>query len=230
MKAYAIVIDGNEISELGYGRLAKSSWDVENEFTLERFNAIIPSNVLDLMESDQIRWNYPWEGQVTDFQTGLIKTAYQTKDFRKRMACAMSHYCLWVKSFETRENILVLEHDAEFTNKLDVDIEKTVFGILGVNSPLGATRKSQLYHDVIQRNSSLYQEVPYVDDIKIPQGLAGNSAYIITSWAAKELIDKVREYGLWPNDAIMCRQLFPFLGVTKKYYTKTQGLKSTTTL
>ena len=230
MKAYAIVIEDNEISEAGYAKLVKSSWDVKNEFTLDRFNAIIPSNVLELMESSRIRWNYPWEGQVVDFQTGMTKTAYKTNDYRKRMACSMSHYALWVKSFETGENILVLEHDAEFTSKLDIDIDKTLFGVLGVNSPLGATRKSQVYHDMIQKNPNQYQEVPYIDDIKIPQGLAGNSSYIVTPWAAKEMIDKVHEYGLWPNDAIMCRQIFSFLGVTKKYYTKTQGLESTTTL
>ncbi len=230
MKAFAIVIDGNKTSEFGYDNLVKSSWDVKNEFTLDRFNAIISSNVQELMESNSIRWNYPWEGQVVDFQSGLVKNAYRTKDFRKRMACAMSHYCLWLKSYETRENILVLEHDAEFTCKLDIDIDQNRFGVLGINSPIGATRKSQVYHDMIQKNPNQYQEVPYIDDIKIPQGLAGNSAYIVTPWAAKEMIDKVYEYGLWPNDAIMCRQLFPFLGVTKKYYTKTQGLKSTTTL
>ena len=191
MKAFAIVIDGNETSEFGYDNLVKSSWDVKNEFTLDRFNAIISSNVQELMESNSIRWNYPWEGQVVDFQSGLVKSAYPTKDFRKRMACAMSHFCLWLKSHETRENILVLEHDAEFTCKLDIDIDQTRFGVLGINSPLGATRRPQVYHDMIQQNSNPYQEVPYIDDVKIPQGLAGNSAYIVTPWAAKEMIDKV---------------------------------------
>lgn len=229
MKAYSIVIDGNEISEKGYEALIKSSWDVKNEFTLERFNAIIPSNVEELMSSMSIRWNYPWEGRVVDFQSGLTKTAYSTKDYRKRMACSMSHFCLWNKSYESGEDILILEHDSRFIRK--IDIEQNLYGVIGINNPIGATRRSQVYHNSIVNNPSSIQSVPYVDDdIKIPQGLAGNSAYIIKPWAAEEIIHKVYEYGLWPNDALMCRQIFPFLGVTKKYYTEVQGLPSTTTL
>ena len=44
-----------------------------------------------------------------------------------------------------------------------------------------------------------------------------------------KLIAAVEEYGLWPNDAIMCRQLIKKLGVTRKFYTLVQGLPSTTT-
>jgi len=72
-------------------------------------------------------------------------------------------------------------------------------------------------------------QVPRIDAQNVPQGLAGNSAYIIKPWAADEMINLVNEYGLWPNDAIMCYQLFPLLGVTRKYYTRLQGLQSTTT-
>ena len=71
--------------------------------------------------------------------------------------------------------------------------------------------------------------VPWIDDQTIPQGLAGNSAYIITPAGAEQLIKLVKEYGLWPNDAIMCRQLVRRLGVTKKFYTHIQNLRSTTT-
>ena len=35
---------------------------------------------------------------------------------------------------------------------------------------------------------------------------------------------------MWPNDAVMCKQLFPTLQVVYPYYTTIQhGLKSTTT-
>ena len=44
------------------------------------------------------------------------------------------------------------------------------------------------------------------------------------------MIQLVKEYGLWPNDAIMCRQLVPKLNVTTEFYTRCQNLKSTTTL
>jgi GR25 family glycosyltransferase involved in LPS biosynthesis len=230
MRGYAIVIENHESSEKAYDELLKSFWEMKNEFTLERISAIIPSNVEEKMEEYSIRWNYPWEGQVIDIQTGLIKSAYKTKDPKKRMACAMSHFTLWVHSYQTGEDLLILEHDAKFVQKIDFDIKDTKFGILGINNPIGATRKSQLYHEKIQSNKNFFQNVPTIDEDRIPQGLAGNSAYIITPWAAGELIEKVYSYGLWPNDALMCKQIFTFIGVTRKYYTDIQKMESTTTL
>ena len=41
MEAYAIVIEGNEISEFGYAALAKSSYDVGNEFKLKQLVCLI---------------------------------------------------------------------------------------------------------------------------------------------------------------------------------------------
>ena len=233
MKAYAIVIDGDITSEKGYATLAESSYRVRNEFQLEQFNAVTPRTVDQEMSDHNVTWNYPWSGETIDFGTGLLKKAYTTANKDKRMACSMSHYLLWKKCKETNENILILEHDAVFTKRIDFDIDFTVYQVLGINNPIGATRRAAAYRDAINANSSEYQIVPWIDnDQKIPQGLAGNSAYIITPAGASELIDAVHnpQIGLWPNDALMCRQLFYFLGVTKEHYTKVQGLPSTTTL
>ena len=46
---------------------------------------------------------------------------------------------------------------------------------------------------------------------------------------AEQMLTLVQNYGLWPNDAIMCRQLVKGLGVSKKFYTTVQRLQSTTT-
>ena len=47
--------------------------------------------------------------------------------------------------------------------------------------------------------------------------------------AAKELLETVAKLGIWPNDAIMCTQLFPWLRISYPYYTELQGVVSTTT-
>lgn len=74
-------------------------------------------------------------------------------------------------------------------------------------------------------------DVPWVDDESIPQGLPGNSAYIITPQAAKRLVRGVNEIGLWPNDAYVCKQFFDDMMYSAyPYYTKVQGNKSTTSL
>ena len=85
---------------------------------------------------------------------------------------------------------------------------------------------------MIQESRYPVQPVPRIDVDMVPQGLAGNSAYIIKPWAATEVIKRVKQLGAWPNDAMLCYQNFRanFLGVTKKYYTKVQGTPSTTTL
>ena len=64
----------------------------------------------------------------------------------------------------------------------------------------------------------------------VPQGLACNSAYVIKPSGAKKMIELTKEHGMWPNDALMCKQLISTLGVTRNFYSTIQGLRSTTTL
>lgn len=230
MIAYSIVITDNEISETGYANLVDSSKKVGNKFPIHKFEAITPDYVDATMQQFHLKWNYPWQGQVSDFATGLVKSAYQTANPKARIACALSHYTLWKKTITLKQPILVLEHDALFVNVIDFDIARTPFEILGINNPLGCTRKSQVFYDEILKNAQPYQLVPIIDQPTIPQGIAGNSAYIITPAGAEQMVKLVKDYGLWPNDAIMCRQLVRRLGVTRKFYTNRQNLRSTTVL
>lgn len=231
MKAYAIVIKGNETSERGYRILSASSESVGNKFEINCYNAVTPDNVEQIMHDSDVKWNYPWEGEIIDFETGLVKRAYQTGNPLKRMACSMSHFELWQKCYELDEPLLILEHDSMFVRPLDFNIQDTKYNVLGINNPMFATRKAGKYHDIIARSYDKYIPVPYIDDdIKVPQGLAGNSAYILTPRGAAHLMTLVYRLGMWPNDAIMCKQLMSKMGVTRNYYTRVQGLPSTTTL
>jgi len=228
MKAYAIVIKGMELSEFAFSKLQESSFKVKNNFEIKRFDAVVPTDVDKLLKTYNIKWNYPWEGKVSDFATGLIKSAYITARPKARIAAALSHYTLWMKASMLQEPILVLEHDACFITKLDLN--KTKGDIIGINNPLGCTRKSNEYYHQIIKNQDMFQRAPTIDDVTIPQGLAGNSAYIIKPQGATHMLNLVKEYGLWPNDAIMCKQLVPNLYVTRKFYTIVQNTRSTTTL
>ena len=101
-------------------------------------------------------------------------------------------------------------------------------GILGLNDPRGATRNSHIFHYKASAKPGII-DCPYVDEEPVPQGLAGNSAYIIRPFAAKFLISKLEEYGAWPNDALMCNQICPWLKVVYPYFSTVQGNISTTT-
>ena len=232
MQARVITIKGNHLSETGAGVLRESSALFENEFDIKTFDAITADESNKLFTREGLRWTYPWEGQQSDIATGLKLSAYSGADPRKRVACFMSHYRLWKEAAKSSENYLILEHDAIFTNKL-VDPGEAEPGydcVLGINDPRGATRRAALFHYIIQKNDKVIQQLPKIDTWDVPQGLAGNSAYIITPSAAKKVIETVNRIGAWPNDALLCYQNFNFLRVTKQYYTRVQGLPSTTTL
>jgi len=242
MKAFAIVVPDNKTSMAGFAELKESYDKYGHEEGVEEHHAIELHKVDGYSGGNGLTWNYPWEGQQTDLKTGLIKSAYQTADKRKRISCFLSHWYLWQKCKILDEMILILEHDARLIKKLPADstFQKSKFDIIGINDPSMATRKSKLYHDMIlqraqselqsQQYTEFFQPVPTIDEFNVPQGLAGNSAYIIKPAGANTMLKLSKEHGMWPNDALMCKQLVPNLGVTRSFYTRIQGLRSTTTL
>ena len=233
LTCYSIVVRDNETSERGFVKLVQSSLEVDNEFDIERFDAAIPKDVSKYMREDLagIQWTWPWQQPERCLATGLTKYPYPTTTPHKRIACFISHFLLWKKCLDSKIPILILEHDSKFIKKLDMNILNNDYDIIGINSPIGATRKQREYNNIIQTNKpDIVVPVPRIDEFDIPQGLAGNSAYIVKPAGAKSLIDKVREIGAWPNDALMCYQNIKRLGVSTTYYTQVQGLPSTTTL
>lgn len=230
MIAVSIVIPHNQVSLDGYKALEDSSKKVQNEFQIEKFDAVTADLADIVFKGNGIKWNYPWEGETTDLATGLVKRAYPTTYKERRMACFASHYLLWYKCFKEDVPLLVLEHDALFVHKFDPQpILDSKYNIVGINNPLMATRRAKKFYDIVKSKKEELQPIPDIDSFDVPQGLAGNSAYIIKPKGAEELIMAVEKNGAWPNDAIMCKQLIPNMGVTRRFYTKVQGLPSTTT-
>ena len=232
MRAFAIVVPDNKTSMAGFQELNDSYDKYGHNDGLVMHEAISVDKVEMIAAGNGLNWNYPWEGKVSDLKSGLIKSAYTTADPRKRISCFVSHWYLWQKCVKLNEMILILEHDSRFIKKLPADstFARADFDIIGINDPSMATRKSKLYHDMILERVDFFQPVPRIDEFNIPQGLAGNSAYVIKPAGAKLMLELSQEYGMWPNDALMCYQLVPKLGVTRNFYTRIQGLRSTTTL
>jgi len=230
-----ITMTDNKVSMEAFGKLQDSSHSVGNDFRPEIFEATIAENAEDHLSKLLLEWNYPWEGVVTDLKTGLKKSAYPTRNRLNRIACAISHYRLWAVCVKTNKPMLIMEHDAIFIQRLRYDnlLEDNHYNIIGINNPIGNTRKSHEFHKILQqsvdRENTGIVPVPTIDNFDIPQGLAGNSAYIIKPKGARTCIKAASEHGLWPNDALMCKQLIPHMGVTKAYYTNTQRVVSTTT-
>jgi GR25 family glycosyltransferase involved in LPS biosynthesis len=198
---------------------------------IDIFEATTPKTLHNLPS----KWTYPVDKNQERWESGMYLSAYQTRVLDKRIACFMSHYRLWKKCSDLNETIMVLEHDAVFVRKFDyTEIENKFTGdILGLNDPTKATRKYKVFDSKIQSqysNQTVVVDVPWIDEQTVPQGLAGNSAYIIKPSGANKLIALVKQHGMWPNDAIMCKQLMPgSLQCVYPYYTKVQGIRSTTT-
>ena len=226
INAHIITLYSDPRAVAAAGRCKKSA-----NIDIKTFDAITESQAEKVMRDFGIKWNYPWTGEEYDMKAGLKKTAYPTVTPLKRVACFLSHYMLWKRCVDQNQPIIVLEQDAIFIKPFDsTAFEETQYDIISLNDPRGATRKAQLYHDKLQQGAQTIQRVPTIDDLMVPQGLPGNSAYIIKPNGASKMIELVKEYGAWPNDALMCKQLISTIGSSKIYYTKVQGLKSTTSL
>jgi len=226
MKAFIITLKNNETSSDAALRCMHSA-----NIPIDTFKAFTPRDVPAKMMEENLEWTYPWNEAKHDFASGLYLTPYRTNKPAARIACFLSHYDLWKKCIQLDQPIMILEHDAIFIRNIEPEkLLDTKYDIIGINDPRGATRKSQLFHEKIQAGKKEIQRAPEIDEVSVPQGIAGNSAYIIKPSGAKKLLSLVNEFGAWPNDAIMCRQLIPTLGVTKTYYTKVQGTESTTRL
>jgi GR25 family glycosyltransferase involved in LPS biosynthesis len=237
MKAFIISMINNHESTVATRHVIESIKKTSSKLEPIILPATIPDTIgtgLQGMGFGGVAWTYPIEPRQDglDMKTGLRLTHYPTANHNNRIACMVSHMRAWQKAIDLDETIVVLEHDAFFTRQFWPEVLTSDWkgGIIGLNDPRGATRRSGVFHEKVSSYVGV-QPVPTIDDMDVPQGLAGNSAYMISPKGAKKLLDKVREVGLWPNDALMNKQFFPWLEVVYPYYTTIQrGLKSTTTL
>ncbi len=230
VKAFVITLTDNEESTDAATKLILSNGSVNNDFVVETFDAITPERVHGELILEDITWNYPWDESILCMKSGLRKNPYKTVNREKRMACFMSHYKLWKLCDALNTPIIILEHDAIFTKKVDLDLlEESPYQGISLNDPRGATRRSNAYHTILQTVEGV-RPVPIIDTDDVPQGLPGHSAYYIKPKLAHRMIELVKEFGAWPNDALMCRQLLPRrLGCVHDYCTRVQGTVSTTT-
>ena len=235
MKAFVITLKDNEYSEQVAERCIQSA----NKFGLkvEKFYGVDRSVAKSVMKSHDLKWT--WANNNTELmhcpKTGLRQHPYmgggKPAPLDAKIGCSMSHFLLWKKCVELDEPILILEHDSVFLRALP---EFDFKGICQINDPAGATRKGGWWSNQMKARggTGVFPKTGILGkgEELIPDGLAGNSAYCIKPCAAQELIDKSYELGVWPNDAIMCIQLFLYLEEYYPFITKpVQGRSTTTT-
>lgn len=256
IRAVVIRLPHHEVSEKCCEVLEKSIKDTNSEIDLEYLDASTPETMdknIQYLQSvvgslgrgmtvdGKVNYTYPkiHNEKRIDFFTGLELSGYRSADWRKIAATTVSHMRAWALTLnKPQKPIMVLEHDAIFTRQFKWNDEfKREFwsGAISLNDPRGTTRKGRLYHERLAASANLFpgrHAIPPIDEpgSKHPHGLPGNSAYIIKPNMARTLFEIVSEVGIWPNDALMCKQLCSnSLQAYYPYFTRVQGIKSTTT-
>lgn len=225
LTAYCIILPGHEYSERAGRRCIDSAAKVGG-LRVEAFPAVGELEAQDVMRRRGLRWTWTTEGIRYCPQTGLRQHPYPGR-LGPRLGCAMSHMLLWELCADRGAPILVLEHDAVFVREWP---EFEFDGICQVNDPAGATRRGDWWSGRMEARGPGVWPKTWVTNPRerIPDGLAGNSAYVIRPESAALLIDLYRRLGVWPNDAAMCEQLVPGLQELYPWVTQVQQGMSTT--
>lgn len=204
MKAFVITLAGHAYSEAKAKRCIETARDVGG-IEVERFRGVDSANALSMMAEHGLRWTWAKNNTAEDVCkiTGLRQRPYGS--LLPKIGCAMSHFVLWAWCVHESEPFLILEHDAVFERKFESFEFRS---ICQINDPAGATPRGLWWHQRMRdRGPGVFPKTHIFPD-DVPDGLAGNSAYMVTPNAAHDLVMAARRIGLWPNDALMCRQLF----------------------
>lgn len=230
MRAFVITLKGNKYSEKKAAECIKSASRYIHGPHLEPeiFYGVDKEHANQVMKDYGLKWT--WAHNNNKFRicpiTKLQQKPYGATDIRAKIGCSMSHFQLWRKCVEINKPILILEHDSVFIRYLPAFNFK---GLCMINDPDGATRNGKWWSNHMKKRETegVHKKTLVPGPKMVPDGLAGNSAYLIKPFAAQELVDKFYELGVWPNDATMCVQLFPYLEEYYPFITKVNQTYST---
>jgi GR25 family glycosyltransferase involved in LPS biosynthesis len=230
MRAFVITLQDHDYSQRKADRCIESAKNV-GKINVEKFYGVDKAVSRSVMNSVDLEWTWANDNKTPAVCpiTGLKQRPYYGANLDAKIGCSMSHYLLWRRCTSLDEPILILEHDAVFIRELP-DFEFK--GICQINDPKGGGRNGRRLSEQMKRKGvvGVQPKTSNTNDPRIPDGLAGNSAYVIKPFAAQELINKYHELGVWPNDATMCIQLFPYLEEYYPFITRVEQEISTSSI
>ena len=175
MKAFVIVLHGHEYSERKAARCIETAESIGG-IAVERFYAASPNSALAFMAREGLEWTWAKGNSAEDVckLTGLKQRPYGR--LLPKIGCAMSHYLLWKMCVQAQQPFMILEHDAVFERKFEPFEFRS---ICQINDPAGATPKGLWWHAHMRsRGPGVFDKTKIFPD-DVPDGLAGNSAYLI---------------------------------------------------
>ena len=161
---------------------------------VENFNAVTPKTVDQFVYDEQI-------------DTRFFKEKYSR--FKNALAAFSSHYSLWKECYQTKQNYLILEHDAVFVDDVPtflrgdiINLGKPSYGKFDIPTKLGEGRLTS------------------------KSFLPGAHGYYITPKGAKDLIVEAKRMAK-PTDIFIRREKFE---VTEYYPWPVEARDSFTTI
>lgn len=183
MQAYIITIQDNTRSIESANRCIESA--KRYNIDIQKFEAVIPGDYMhDIIE-------------VKKLDVSSFSNKYSRVD--NAIACFCSHYMLWEKCRDSKENMLILEHDAYFVNEIPNNLN--FHYLMNVGKPSYGKFKIPTYLGKNKLTSKEY--------------LPGAHAYIITPEFASILIEKAK-VGAFEADIFINNNNFP--GMLEEFY------------
>ena len=199
-KAYSIYTKSSRLSVESVRRTIRSAQEIGEV-------EVLPYNGYDRYQVDELEEKYSFK--ILDREAIWNKYTY----FDSMVACFFSHFSLWEKSVKTNEKIMILEHDAIFTEKyIDFDFE----GAITIGKPLWEIHLNKDIRDLVDEKEDVkllkwdcrckhlpsLEHSPYDCSVFECNSwcLKGAHSYIITPKSAEKLIAKSYDLGIVPAD------------------------------
>lgn len=216
--AICIVEDTPE-SEHNYMSLINSAGVSMNRFPINRFYMTTRNTYANELDIFALDFDWPEDEKEPDIDLGIVKMPLN-QDYTRMKYRAMTHYRLWDYAIETQQTVLILEDSVRFTKKLDLDFSKTSWQVVSINNPKHCVDRWDHYTREVMKSKADISPIPYYMESYNLLTLPDAVSYFVTPEGATQLILNVDEYGLWPVEKMLSKQLYDKMAVSKKFYTK----------
>lgn len=217
LKCICIIEDSRE-SENNYNSLVNSALVTLNHFPIDKYLKSTVNTLRREYDEYAVDFNWPRNEDCSDIDLGFVKPKLE-QDYNDMQCRAMTHYKLWDYCVESDSTLLILEDSVRFTKRFKYD-KSIKHNIYSINHPKGCIENWEVYTNQLIKSSAIVSNIPTYKPSYNLLTTPNAVSYIIKPEAAIKLILNVDEYGLWPVEMMLNRQLVDNIGCSKVFYTR----------
>lgn len=213
------IVEDTDKSEKSYNSLVNSAVVTLNHFPINRYYKSTKNNLASDFNKFDIEFKWPKNKTEHDINLGIIKNP-SNKDYTDIKCRALTHYKLWEYCIESQKTLLILEDCVRFSTKFEYNFDKSPFNIISINHPKHCISNWESYTNYITYGKGLVTPIPQYRPSTNLLTLPDAVSYIIKPAGATQLVLNVDDYGLWPVEKMLAKQMIPNIGVSRKHYTR----------